>query len=276
LNRFSLNSWSLHELLGPARMTGRKPGGTGLVETVEPHPESIPLVELPAHLAERGIGWVDICHFHFPSTDEAYLRRLRRALEQAGVGLFCVLIDFGSLVQADEAQREVEIAWVSDWIRRAGFLGAKCARAVAGNAAPGDEAAMTRAVEGYLRLAEVAAEAGVRLLTENLGSFTTDTGTLVELLDRLGGEVGLVADFGNGRKPGEYGGLERLSPRAESVHAKPEVAADGSLAEEDFLACVRLVHEAGFSGPYTLVYRGPGDPWDGIMHTKRLVEHVIG
>jgi len=275
MNRFSLNSWSLHELLGPSHMTARKSGGTGLVETVEDNPTEIPLVELPGHLAERGIGWVDICHFHFPATDDAYLDQLKRSLEGAGVGLFSLLIDFGSLVQEDDEQRELEIEWVSDWIRRAGYLGARCARAVAGNGAPGDEQATMRALEGYLRLADVADEAGVRLLTENLGSFTTDTDTLLELVDRLEGRVGLVADFGNGRRPGEYEDLKRLVAKAESVHAKPELTSEGNLAEDDFKTCIRLAEQAGFSGPYTLVYRGPSDPWDGIMQTKRLVEEAI-
>ena len=275
MNRFSLNTWSLHELLGPSRMTRRKSPSAGLVDVIEPHPEEIPLVELPALLAGRGIGWVDICHFHIPSTDETYLESLRAALERAGVGLYSLLIDFGSLVQPGGEQREIEIAWVSEWIRRAGLLGAKCARVVAGEASPGDKDAMERAVEGYLRLADVADDAGVRLLTENLGPFTTHVETLLELLDRLDGRVGLVADFGNGRRPGEYEGLERLLPKAESVHAKPEINEGGDLAEDDFAACVRLAERAGFSGPYTLVYRGPIDPWEGIARTKRAVERVI-
>ncbi len=277
MNRLSLNSWSLNEMLGPSRFSRVTTSGSRpqIVQEVEEHPEKLSLLSLPAELAARGIGAVDICYFHMPTTDPSFLQELRAALQQAGVELFCLLIDFGDLTQPDSEQRELEIKHVISWIYAAGQLGALCARPVAGNASATDQEALKQAVQGYLRLASVAEDVGVRLLTENLGAFTRDPDTLLTLLDRLEGKVGLVADFGNGRRVGEYNDLKRLLARAESAHAKPEVRLDGTLEEADFLTCVRCAEEVGYTGPYTIVYRGPWDPWKGIEKTKALIESGI-
>ena len=271
MNRFSINTWSLHERLGPSRMARVSGDGDRIIEVVQPHPEEISLFELPYRLAERGIGAVDICYFHFPRTDEAYLDRLREALAGAGVALFSLLIDFGNLTRPASRARDLELAHVADWVRRAGYLGAKCARAVAGAGDPKDPQAMEQAVRGYAELADVAAEAGVRLLTENLGSFACGPATILPLLERLEGRLGLCVDFGNGRRSGQYDELRRLLPHAESIHAKPELTATGALDAADFRRCVAYAEEAGFSGPYTIVYRGPKDPWAGIAEVRDLI-----
>lgn len=274
-NRFSVNSYTFHELLGVYRRPTYSASEQAIVETVERSTPQVDLLELPRLLARRGIAHVDLCFFHLPSTDDAYLDRLRAALDDAGVRLFCLLLDFGNLTLPPGPQREAEYQFACRWIDVARKLGATCIRAQGGSRAAAepapDQELFERVVEAYRRLAGVAEAAGLRLLTENFGGFLLDVDRLLSLLERMEGRLGLVADFGNGRQPGEYGGLARLLPRAESIHAKPELDADGRILKDDFRACVRLAEEAGFSGPYTLVYRGPLPALTGLEQTRDLV-----
>ena len=273
--RFSVNSYTFHELLGVDRRPSYSADGAILAETVEQSPAEIRLLDLPAMLARHGIGSIDLCFNHLPSTGDEYLEKLYASFQETGVDLFCLLLDYGNLTLPNGPMREAEFAYVSKWIHIARRLGERCIRVQAGDRVPGDPSTpaeiFERVVEGYQRLADVAGEAGVRLLTENFGGFLLDIERLLELLERLDGRLGLVADFGNGRCPGEYEALGRLLERAESVHAKPELDAKGDLLEDDFRTCVRLAQDIGFPGPYTLVYRGPLHPFSGLERTRALV-----
>ena len=90
------------------------------------------LLELPAQLAARGIGLLEICHFHFPQLDDGYISQLRQALADSGVELFSVLIDAGDIAHPDEAQRAKEVAWIREWMEIAARCGAQCVRVIAG------------------------------------------------------------------------------------------------------------------------------------------------
>lgn len=274
-NRYSVNSYTFHELLGVYRRPSYAPTEQAIVETVERTAPEVDLLELPRLLAQRGIGHLDLCFFHLPSTDDASLDEFRSAMDQAGVRLFCLLLDHGNLTLPPGPRREAEFAYAARWIEIARKLGATCIRAQGGDRAPQDPASddelFQRVVEAYQRLADVAEDAGLRLLTENFGGFMLDVDRLLLLLERLQGRLGLVADFGNGRLPGQYDDLARLLKHAESIHAKPELDSEGRILEDDFRTCVRLAEEAGFSGPYTLVYRGPLPAFTGLERTRDLV-----
>ena len=55
----------------------RAADGAILAETVEQSPAEIRLLDLPAMLARHGIGSIDLCFNHLPSTGDEYLEGLR-------------------------------------------------------------------------------------------------------------------------------------------------------------------------------------------------------
>ena len=126
--RLSVSTWSLHRTLGPTYWDSpakpsrdrEEPYGPGLLE----------LLDIPARIAEFGINTLEICHFHLPSREPAYLNDLRSALDSAGVELFTILIDDGDITHPEHSARD--LAWISGWIETAGQLGARCARVIAG------------------------------------------------------------------------------------------------------------------------------------------------
>ncbi|KPV48793.1 hypothetical protein SE17_36150, partial [Kouleothrix aurantiaca] len=66
MRRFAISSWSLDGALN---------GG-------------LPLLDVPAAMAAHGIGTLELCHFHLPSTDAEYLAAFRQTLAASGIELY--------------------------------------------------------------------------------------------------------------------------------------------------------------------------------------------
>ena len=269
--RLSVSTWSLHRQLG-------KPGFTGpandLQIPVETHNKGpISLLELPASIAEFGIHTLEICHFHLPSVEKSYLSELRTALSDAEVELFSLLIDDGDITHASEAERD--IAWIEKWIDIAGELGAKCARVIGGKAESSVETlAQSRNV--LAQLSERADTAGIRLMSENWFSIFSTPDNVNTILGGLDGKVGLCLDFGNWRGDSKYTDLAAIASWAESCHTKAHFAAPREMDKEDYVQCLELAQEAGFAGPHTLIYDGPGDDeWEGLSLEREVVNPYL-
>jgi hypothetical protein len=213
------------------------------------------LLELPARIAQHGIRTLEICHFHLPSLDEAYLAQLRRAIEDAGVELWQVLADAGDITHPVDGERDAQ--WIAQWIDVAHKLGAKRVRVIAGKQTP------TR---------EKAQPLGIRLVTENWFDLLNTPDDVLWLLEQSQGQLGLCLDFGNWKGDRKYAGFEAIAPMAESCHAKPQFNADGSVETNDYTRCLDITKVAQFAGPYTLIYDGPSaDEFAGLDAEKRIV-----
>lgn len=265
--RISVSTWSLHRTLGRPPISG--PG--------QPAPTAaslgLPLLELPARLAEAGIHTLEICHFHLPSRDPGYLDELRQALADAGIELWSLLVDGGDITGAPHAARDE--AWIAGWLPVAQRLGAARVRVSAGKAAP-EPATLAQSSAALGRLADQAAAHGLRLMTENWHTLMQSAAEVNQVLDALDGRLGLCADFGNWSGPDKYAQLAAILPRAESCHAKCHFAPDGAPDEADYVRCLDLTRAAGFSGPYTLIYDGPSaDEWAGLGREQALVQPYL-
>ena len=269
--RLSVSTWSLHRQLG-------KPGFTGPAHDMqiplETHNQGpISLLELPARVAEFGIHTLEICHFHLPSVEKSYLAELRAALTDADVELFSVLIDDGDITHPSDAARD--IAWIEKWIDIAGELGAKCARVIGGKADPSAET-VAQSRDVLSQLTERADTAGIRLMSENWFSIFSTPENVNTILDGLDGKVGLCLDFGNWRGDTKYEDLAAIASRAESCHTKAHFAAPREMDKEDYVQCLELAQEAGFAGPHTLIYDGPGDDeWEGLALEREVVNPYL-
>ncbi len=269
--RLSVSTWSLHRQLGRPDFYGPEDGKQIPVAT---HGKGeLSLLELPASVAKFGINTLELCHFHIPSLDKGYLNELRGALEAANVELFSLLIDHGDITHPKYANRD--LVWIGEWIDTAGMLGATCTRAIAGKAVPSaDTLEMSRT--GLKKLAERANVNGVRLMTENWFSILSTPENVSTLLDGLDGEVGLCLDFGNWQGETKYADLKVIAPRAESCHTKAHFLAPGEMDRDDYMRCLELTQDVGFSGPHTLIYDGPGDDeWEGLSIEREVVQSYL-
>lgn len=270
----SVSTWSLHRALGATYPSLELTEGER--EASYPYGEGIlSLLETPDAVAALGIASLEFVHFHFPRTDAEYLAALRARLAAAGVAPATLLIDAGDIAAADDAVRECDLARIAAWIDVAAALGARRARVVAGEAAPGDPAAVARSVAGLAMLAAHGAARGVRVITENWRQLALDPATLLAILGALAGRVGLCADFGNYRGPTKYDDLRRILPGAETIHAKASYPEVGRMDADDFVRCLDLARETGFDGEYVLIFDGPGDERASLAEMAAVVRPYL-
>lgn len=265
--RFAVSSWSLHRRLGtthPHDLDSRRIG------PAEPTygPGEITLLELPAEVAANGLSRLEICSFHLPDRDSAYLSELKGALSAAGVRLQTLLIEAGDLSDPHTAARDAN--WISGWVEVANELGAENARIIAGKQKPTPEA-LDRSAQGLRTIAMRNAGSPVRLVTENWFDLLPAPEHVHELLEKTGGMIGLNGDFGNWSGPGKYDALTRIFGAASLCHAKASFAA-GAMDSEDYGRCVEVAEAAGYTGPYTLIFDSdePGE-WEGVSIERAFI-----
>jgi len=266
----SLTTWSLHRNLGPLRWTRWDEAHAVHVTEETPQPELHTLLELPGILADKGFKTMEVCHFQFPDTGEAYLKRLRDAFRKAGIRFHSLLIDYGDISSADEVRRNADMAWIRQWIDRAALAGAERVRIIAGDADPTNREALQRSADALGHLAGYAAGKGVRVVTENFRRLASTAGNCLALVSACGGRIGLTSDFGNYQGPDKYRELSLTVPKSESIHAKAVTDANGMPDAAEFRKCMDIVKHSGYSGPITLVYDGPNDMWEGIGRLQAL------
>ena len=131
---------------------------------------------------------------------------------------------------------------------------------------------MTQSQHVLSKLTEHADAAGIRLMTENWFSIFSTPENVMTILDRLDGKVGLCLDFGNWRGEKKYADIAEIAPLAESCHTKAHFAAPREIDKEDYIRCLEITKNAGFAGPHTLIYDGPGDDeWEALAIEREVV-----
>lgn len=270
--RIAVSTWSLHRLLGTTYP--HDPATDAVGEMEETYGEgSESLLGLPSVLANHGYHRLEIVSFHLRSRDPVYLGELRDQLRVSGVTLQTLLIDAGDMTDPVHGQRDTR--WIAGWVDVANALGAEHARVIAGKHKPTPET-MARSVAGFRHLLVVNAGSPLRLVTENWSELLSTPEAVHELLDRLDGEVGFLADFGNWTGPGKYEALKSVFPRAQLCHAKADFAS-GRLDEADYGLCLEAAEQAGYAGPYTLIFDAdaPGE-WAGLAEERDFILSRLG
>jgi sugar phosphate isomerase/epimerase len=226
---------------------------------------ALDLLDLPGELATRGYDVVQLCHFHLPSRDAAYLTELCASLADAHVTLDALLIDSGDLVHPTDADEHE--AWIAGWLEDAGTLGATRGRVIAGQADPTPELLQQSA----RRLRRLAAGSPVRVVTENWMALLPTATHVHQLLEATAGDIGLLVDLANWTGPDRDAQLASIAALAETSHAKCTVKADGSLDTDDFRRALSAVTAGGFAGPLCLVYDAADpDEWEGLATCRRV------
>lgn len=266
-DRIAVSTWSLHRLLGtvyPHDLTTSEVGPE--TPTYGEGEES--LLGLPSVLANHGYHRLEIVSFHLRSRDKVYLGELRDQLKVSDVRLQTLLIDAGDISHPEHGARDQK--WIAGWIEVANELGAENARIIAGKQKPTRDA-LDRSVKALAALADGNAGSPVRLVTENWFDLLAEPAHVHYLLDKLEGRIGLLGDFGNWGGDNKYSDLKSIFGRAELCHAKASFI-DGDLDEADYGACVTLAEEAGYKGPYTLIFDSeiPGE-WHGLATERDFI-----
>lgn len=270
--RLALSTWSLHRLLGPLRWTVWDDEQRTQVVHTQPQPEELTLLELPRVAEEKGFRYLELCHFHYPSTDEAYLQQLKESFDASQVEYHTLLVDYGDISSPDEERRQSDLRYLRNWIDVAAKSGAKAVRIVAGEQPTGDQASITRSCESLRSLYAYGQERGVKVVTENFRELTASIASWSEVMKGAGPAMACIVDFGNFELAEKEEGIRYGTPHAHSIHAKPRYRADGSLDGEEFERMLAIVAEQNDTVPVTVIFDDEGDMWLGI---RRIQERML-
>jgi sugar phosphate isomerase/epimerase len=265
--RIAVSTWSLHNLLGVTYANGPGVTPTGVAEPTFGTGE-VTLLELPEALDMRGYFRVEICHFNLVSQDAVYLASIRRAFESAGVVIQTLLIDDGDITNPQT--RERDLAWIDSWIETAALLGAENARVIAGKSPPTPDT-LAMSVEGLKAMAALGKARGVRIVTENWFDTLSTPQAVHHVLDAVGPDLGFLADTGNWSGSSKYADLQSIFARAELCHAKTDFGPGLVIDAEDYGQCMKAAQDAGYAGPFTLIFASEGDEWAGLSAERKFI-----
>ncbi|MFD2615420.1 sugar phosphate isomerase/epimerase family protein [Paenibacillus gansuensis] len=271
-HRLSISSWSLHRCLGPLRWTVWDEEKRTQTVSIQDQPWELELVDLPKEAAARGLAYLELCHFHFPSREEAYLAELRKAFADSGVQFHTLLVDYGDIASPDPVRRAADLEYLKTWIDTAKAAGAASVRIVAGEQPADDAEAIDRSVSALQELREYAAGTGVAVVTENFRELTSTVSSWSRIVEGAAeGPFATIVDFGNLAADEKEAGIRYGTRFAHSIHAKPEYTADGEIKEERFLELLGVLEETDCQAPVSIIYDREGDMWEGIERIKRVM-----
>lgn len=265
----SLAQWSLHNALFGNKLTN---------------------LDFPVVTRQKfGIGAVEYVNSFFKdkAKDVAYLNELLQRSKDNGVKNHLIMIDGeGGLGQTDADKRNQAVENHYKWVDAAKHLGCASIRVNAyGNGSR--EEVQKAAIEGLSKLGEYGAQAGINIIVENHGGYSSDGQWIKAVMTSVGKKnVGTLPDFGNfcvKQSAGKcveaydrYKGTEEMMPFAKGVSAKShDFDANGNCIETDYTRMMKIVKDAGFNGYIGIEYEGSKlSEEEGILKTKALIERT--
>lgn len=277
-------------------------------------------MEFPARAKnEFGINVLEYVSgfFNNKHTDQAYLNELKQRCDDLGMKNNLIMVDGANITDLDAAKRQKAVESHYAWVDAAKFLGCSSIRVNLGDAmkalsGPGEEepveAVTASAADGYAKLLDYAAKAGMNVIVENHFGISTDPDWLVRIMKLVNRpNAGLLPDFGNfcaqRSKPetldikgymntkclkehDKYEGVRKMLPYAKGISAKThKFDASGNEVETDFRKMFTIIKDGGFKGYVGIEYEGgfmnqynPTAGYlpsaEGVKATKVLLEKV--
>ncbi|MDQ8733663.1 TIM barrel protein [Paenibacillus sp. LHD-38] len=275
MSYLSISTWSLHRILGPLRWTIWDTETSSHQISEQEQPQLLTLLELPAEAAARDYQALEVCHFHFASTEPEYLEQLKKSFHEANIKFDTLLLDYGDITSADENKRLADLSLIKKWIDIASLCGAKQIRVIAGEASPTNEAAIQISAASLAELASYGASKAVHVITENFKSLPSTAESSLKLLAQAGSQLGFITDFGNYHGEGKVEEIGATAPLSVSVHVKPTYDQAGFPDKNELITFLNKVEETGYDGAYVLIYDGPGDMWAGLERVKAIVKPFL-
>jgi len=200
----------------------------------------------------------------------------------------------GGMAETDAKLRNEAVENHYKWVDAAKFLGCHSIRVNAFSSNKNAEEAAKAAVDGLGKLAEYGNGAGINVIVENHGGFSSNGQWLSGVMKTINlPNCGTLPDFGNfcirrDNKTGNpwegdcveeydrYQGVAEMMPFAKGVSAKSHEFDDqGNCIETDYRKMLKVVKDAGYTGRLGIEYEGDKhSEEEGIKLTKALLEKV--
>lgn len=216
------------------------------------------------------------------STAPSYLKELKKRCSDNGVKSLLIMVDEeGDLAERDATIRNTAVENHYKWVDAAHFLGCHSIR-VNCKGAGSPEAVAAAGVEGLGKLSEYGKKAGLNVIVENHGGYSSNSQWLTGVIRSVGMKnCGTLPDFGNFNMGNDnwydrYKGVEEMMPFAKAVSAKAyNFDEQGNCVETDYVRMLKIVKAAKYRGYIGIEYEGSKlSEDDGIRATKNLLERV--
>ena len=241
-----------------------------------------------------GINAVEYVNQFFKdkANDTAYLNELLKRCKDNGVTNHLIMIDGeGEMGSTDEKERMKAVENHYKWVDAAKYLGCRTIRVNAYGKGTKEEV-QKAAVESLVTLGEYGEKAGINIIVENHGGYTSDGDWLLATIKKVDRKnVGILPDFANfciRRETGDlysgkcveefdkYKAVAEWMPYVKGVSAKTiDFDAAGNCVETDYTRMMKIIKDSGFKGYLGIEYEGDQFSEDeGIKKTKALLERT--
>ena len=204
------------------------------------------------------------------------LEEVKMALEQYGVKVLNMPIDYGNISGLDEDVRKSDLAVIKSWIDIAAYLGSEGARVNTGQQ-PEGVFDLSITADSYRELAEYAQTKNVALIMENHGGMSADPKNMLKLFEMVDHpNFRVCPDFGNFDPEIRYEAIDMIFNNPILVHAKTyEFDEDGNHVQFDFGKCMEIAKKHHYDGYYSVEFEGPGDQREGVRKTIDALKKYI-
>lgn len=282
--KISLGQWSLHRAyFGPSAKLSDKEFSAQLHKNpsklLEGHLDPLNFAK---HAREkfdiRAVEYVNTFYFD-KAKDAGYLKKLKNIADSEGVESVLIMCDEeGILGHSEKSEQNKAVENHLKWIEAAAFLGCHAIRVNARSEGSYEEQ-MKRCAEGLRKLSEHGEKAGINILIENHGGYSSHGKWLADTIRMVNHpRCGSLPDFGNFRISDKehydiYRGTEELMPMAKGVSAKTfNFNRSGYEKDMDYKRLMKIVKDADYHGFVGIEYEGDSLPEEeGILKTKNLL-----
>jgi len=241
---------------------------------------------------EFGIDAVEYVSTFFAGTGKSYINDLLQITNDNGITNVLIMIDSeGNLGDLYKPRRIQAVERHYKWIDAAKMLGCHSIRVNARGEGTGLQVS-TSAIDGLGRLTEYGEKAGINVIVENHGGYSSDGIWLSNVISCVNNPYcGTLPDFGNFCIKSEivegkwncideydkYLGMQEIMPFAKGVSAKSNnFDEDGNETGIDYKKMMQIVKESGYEGYIGIEYEGNKlTESDGIIATRKLLERIF-
>jgi hypothetical protein len=208
--------------------------------------------------------------------DKAYLARVRKAADDAGLPFGCIAVDGAHLYEPTPEAREENRRLADRWLDVARILGAPQVRIDAGGPEEMPDDIFELIVAGYKDLLARAAAKGIEVLMENHWGPSLHPENVVRILEAVDG-LGLLFDTNNWAPGVQERGWELCARFARSSHFKTfQFDEAGNDPSVNLHKAVRLLVESGYDGCWGIESCPvDGDEYGAVEKTAALIRRSL-
>jgi hypothetical protein len=213
---------------------------------------------------------------HLTAVEEAYVKKIKAASDEAGLPFLSVAVDGAHIHEADTAARKINRTKAYRWMDIAQRLGARQIRIDAGGTPEMTQEMFDIIIDGYRDLVPRAADKGLELLMENHWGATKIPDNVVRILEAAKG-LKLLMDTHNWAEGKREEGWQKCAKYAGGLHIKTFVFDEnGNDPSGDTPKAIGYLLDAGYNGCWG-VESAPkdGDEIGAASKTIALIRRVV-